>query len=157
LKALTHDIFSLGVGLYLVLHVERPLLLLNLLLVVWLAVVTNETIDVLGHFARGDIPVRSFWTHSVFTAPAWGIAAATASLYLPDLITGHTFTASQALFAAGLGTALAYSHLLLDALTEGGVYLGRRRVALAHFRYNNPIVNGVFFALGLLLVFAAFF
>jgi Protein of unknown function (DUF1286) len=157
LKALTHDIFSLGVGLYLVLHLERSPPLLHLLLVVWLAFVTNEVIDVLGHVTRGDVPVRSFWTHSVFTAPAWGIAVAVTSVYLADMIAGQTLTASQAFFAVGLGTVLAYSHLLLDALTEGGVYLGRRRVALAHLRYNNPILNGAFAALGLLLVFAALY
>ncbi len=157
MKALTHDIFSLGVGLYLVLHVERSPSILYLLLVVWLAFVTNELIDVLGHVTRGDLPVRSFWTHSVFTAPAWGVAAAVTSVYLLDVMTGQALTATQALFAAGLGTVLAYSHLLLDALTEGGVYLGRRRAALAHLRYDNLILNGAFAALGLLLVFAAFF
>ena len=79
-----------------------------------------------------------------------------ASTYFFDIITGQTTTASQALFAAGLGTTLAYSHLLLDALTEGGVYLGRRRVALAHLRYNNLILNGAFATFGVLLAFAAF-
>ncbi len=64
-------------------------------------------------------------------------------------------TAPQTLFVAGLGIVLAYSHLLLDALTEGGVYLWRRRIALAHLRYNNLILNGAFAALGVLLVFAA--
>jgi Protein of unknown function (DUF1286) len=157
LKALTHDIFSLGVGLYLVFHVERSSTLLNLLLVVWLAFVTNEVIDVLGHITRGGVPVRSFWTHSVFTAPVWGIAAAMASVYLADMIAGQTLAASQAMLAAALGAVLAYSHLLLDALTEGGVYLGRRRVALAHLRYNNPILNGAFAELGLILVVAALY
>ena len=51
---------------------------------------------------------------------------------------------------------LAYSHLLLDSLTQGEVHLGRRRVALAHLRYDNGVLNGAFAALGLLMVFAAF-
>jgi uncharacterized protein DUF1286 len=157
LKALTHDIFSLGVGLFLVFHVDRSPTLLHLALVVWLVFVINEVIDVLGHFTRGDIPVRSFWTHSVFTAPAWGIAVSTTSLYLLDIVMGQALTASQALFAVGLGTVLAYSHLMLDALTEGGVYLGTRRIALAHMRYDNLILNGAFVVLGALLVFAALF
>ena len=157
MKRLTHDIFSLGVGLYLVLHLERPPSLLHLLLVVWLALAANELIDALGHGARGDVPVRSFWTHSVFTAPAWCVTAAIFSIYVADVITGQALTAYHVLFAAGLGIVLAYSHLFLDALTEGGVYLGRRRVALAHLRYDNPILNGAFVALGLLLVFAAFY
>ena len=99
--------------------------------------------------------IRSFWTHSIFTAPVWGIALAVASVYLLDVVIGQSMTASQTFFAAGLGTVLAHSHLLLDALTEGGVYLGRRRVALAHLRYNNVILNGAFAFAGLLLILAA--
>jgi hypothetical protein len=100
--------------------------------------------------------IRSFWTHSIFTAPVWGIALAVASVYFLDAVIGQSMTTSQALFAAGLGAVLAYSHLLLDALTEGGVYFGRRRVALAHLRYNNLILNGAFSTIGILLAFAAF-
>jgi hypothetical protein len=156
LKAITHDIFSLGVGLYLLHYLDWPPTLSFLLLVVWLAFLTNELIDVLGHVTRGGRPVRSFWTHSVFSAPVWGIAAALVSARLLDIVIGHAMTTSQALFVAGLGALLAYSHILLDALTEGGVYFGRRRVALAHLRYDNLILNGTFTGLGLLLVFATF-
>jgi len=156
LKAITHDVFSLGVGLYLVYHVERPPTLSFLVLVVWLAFITNQLIDVLGHFTRGGMPIRSFWTHSVFTAPVWGIAAALVSAYLLDIILGQAMMTSQALVVSGLGVIFAYSHLLLDALTEGGVYLGRRRVALAHLRYDNLVLNWAFTALGILLLLATF-
>ncbi|HEV2390303.1 MAG TPA: DUF1286 domain-containing protein, partial [Nitrososphaerales archaeon] len=127
-----------------------------LALAVWLAFATNELIDVLGHVRRDGRPVRSFWTHSVITAPVWGVAAAFASAYLLDKLLGQALTISQTLFVGGLGIVFAFSHLLLDALTEGGVYLGRRRVALAHLRYDNLILNGIFTALGVLLVFATF-
>ena len=156
MKAITHDVFSLGVGLYFAYHVDQPPPLSFLVLVVWLALVTNELIDVLGHITRGGRPVRSFWTHSVFTAPMWGIAVALLSAYLLDIVVGQAMTTAQGLLVAGLGIVLAYSHLLLDALTESGVYLGRRRVALAHFRYDNLILNGVFAGLGVVLAFAAF-
>lgn len=156
MKAITHGVFSLGLGLYLVYRVVQSPTLSLLVLVVWLAFATNEVIDVLGHVMKGGRPTRSFWTHSVFTAPAWGVAAALASACALDLVLGQTMTTSQALFVGGLGTVFAYSHLLLDALTEGGVYLGRRRVALAHMRYDNLALNGAFTALGVLLVFATF-
>jgi hypothetical protein len=156
LKAITHDVFSLGVGLYLVHYVDRPPTLSFLVLVVWLAFATNELIDILGHVTRDGRPVRSFWTHSVFSAPSWGIAAALVSAYALDTILGQAMTTSQALVVGGLGIVFAYSHLLLDAVTEGGVYLGRRRVALAHLRYDNLLLNGAFTALGMLLVFATF-
>jgi len=156
LKAITHDVFSLGVGLYLVHYLDRPPTLSFLVLVVWLAFATNELIDALGHATRGGRPVRSFWTHSVFSAPVWGIAAALVSARLLDIVLDRAMTTPQALFLAGLGAILAYSHILLDALTEGGVYIGRRRVALAHLRYDNLILNGIFIGLGMLLVFASF-
>lgn len=156
LKSITHDVFSLGIGLYIVFRFVQPTTVPLLLLAVWLAFATNELIDVLGHFKRGGMPVRSFWTHSVITAPVWGVAAAFVSAYLLDEILGQGMTFSQALFVGGLGIVFACSHLLLDALTEGGVYLGRRRLALAHMRYDNPILNGIFTALGVLLVFATF-
>ena len=155
MKATTHDAFSLGVGLYLACHVDQAPTLAFLILVVWLAIATNEVIDVLGHVARGGRPVRSFWTHSVFTAPVWGIATALPSAYVLDIVLGQQLTAPQAFFAAALGTMLAYSHLLLDILTEGGVYLLRRRVAVAHLRYDNLVLNGAFVALGVLLIFTA--
>jgi hypothetical protein len=156
LKPITHDLFSLGVGLFLIFRLEGQPDFLYLLLTLWLAFAINEVIDVLGHFNKGGFAVRSFWTHSLFTAPIWGVVVAVASTYLLDIFLGQTITTSQAIFAAGLGTTMAYSHLLLDALTEGGVYLGRRRIALAHLRYNNPALNGAFAAIGVLLAFAAF-
>jgi len=156
LKAITHDVFSLGVGLYIVCRVGRPPPPSLLILVLWLAFATNELIDVLGHARRGGRPVRSFWTHSFFTAPVWGIAAALVSAYVLCTILGQAMTTSQALFVGGLGIVFAYTHLFLDALTEGGVYLGSRRVALAHLRYDDLVLNGAFTALGVLLVFVTF-
>jgi uncharacterized protein DUF1286 len=156
LKAITHLLFSVGIGVFLVSRFDGPSLL-YLVLAVWLAFATNEVIDVLGHFNRGGRPSRSFWTHSVLTAPVWGITVAVATVYFLDRIVGLGMQPLQAIFLYALGAVLAYSHLLLDAVTEGGVFLGRRRVALAHFGYNNPVLNGVFAALGVLLVFAAFF
>jgi len=51
------------------------------------------------------------------------------------------------------------SHMLLDAFTERGIYVKRngkwRRVALAHFSYDNPAVNGLAILLGILMLFAA--
>jgi Protein of unknown function (DUF1286) len=155
LKAVTHDVFSLGVGLYTVIRVEQQSTAFFLVLVVWLAIATNELIDVVGHVNRSGNPTRSFWTHSIISAPAWGIAVALASAYLLDIFFGRVMTGPETLFVIVLGAVLAYSHLFLDALTEGGVFLWRRRVALAHMRYNNPVLNGAFAALGLVLLLAA--
>ncbi|MDA4118657.1 MAG: DUF1286 domain-containing protein [Thaumarchaeota archaeon] len=156
MKALTHNIFSVGLGLYLVLRLaQQPLL--EVLLVIWLAFATNGVIDSLGHRTRGGMAVRSFVTHSIFTAPLWGIAVAVSSLYLLDLMTGQKIGIAQLSAAAGLGVLLAFSHLFLDALTEGGVFYGRHRMALAHFSNNNEILNGIFAGLGAVLIAATFY
>jgi hypothetical protein len=156
LKALTHNLFSIGVGIYLLFRIVPAPSPLYVLLVVWSAFATNGLIDVLGHIKRGGMSVRAFWTHSIFFAPLWGIAVSVASLYVLDAVTGPEMTALQAVFAAGLGAVLAYSHLLLDALTEGGVFFARRRIALAHLRNNNRVLNTAFAGLGVVLVLAAF-
>ncbi len=156
MKALTHYIFSLGVGCYLVYRFQRRPEALTLVMVVLLAFAANEVIDVFGHVARNGRPARSPWTHSIFTAPAWGAGAALASEYLLGQVLGLTLTAPDILLVAGLGVVVAYTHLLLDALTEGGVFFWRRRIALAHLRYDNLILNWTFSALGLLLLFASF-
>ena len=155
MKALTHNLFSLGVGVYLVFRIVQPAPL-YLILVVWSAFTTNALIDVLGHVSKGGMSVRAARTHSIFVAPLWGIAVSVASLYALDIVTGLEMTALQAVFAAGLGAVLAYSHLLLDALTEGGVFFARRRIALAHLRNNNLVLNAVFAGLGIFLMLASF-
>jgi len=156
LRAITHNFFSLGVGLYLLLRTEQPPNLVHAVLVVWLAFATNWVIDFLGHASRGGISKRSFRTHSVFLAPIWGITTAFASAFLLDAVIGQKMTAVEAIYLAGLGAVLAFSHLLLDALTEGGVFFGTRRIALAHLRNNNVIANAAFSALGILLLLGGF-
>jgi hypothetical protein len=152
LKSLTHNLFSLGVGLFLLLRTEQPPNVLDVLLVIWLAFATNWVIDSLGHTSRNGLSVRSFRTHSVLLAPIWGITIALVSLFLLDTGIGQKMTTPEVVYFAGLGEALAFSHLLLDALTEGGVFLVRRRIALAHLRNNNIIANGAFLVLGVLLI-----
>jgi hypothetical protein len=55
-------------------------------------------------------------------------------------------------FSTIIGSIIAAGHLLLDGLTEGGVYFTRRRMALAHFRYDNRPLNLGFIAAGIFLV-----
>ncbi len=52
------------------------------------------------------------------------------------------------------GIAVAAAHLLLDSLTERGVYLLTDRMALAHFRSDNGILNGLFLLGGFALFLA---
>jgi hypothetical protein len=60
-----------------------------------------------------------------------------------------------ALRMAALGALAGLSHLLLDALTAGGIYYHGRRWAIAHWRYNNVGANALFALIGLLMLGAA--
>jgi len=57
------------------------------------------------------------------------------------------------------GVIVGPSHMILDVFTEKGIYHkvdGRwRRVALAHFSYDNPLTNGLAILLGVIMLFAA--
>lgn len=156
MKSLTHNLFSLGVGVYLVFRIAQPPTAIYLVLVVWSAFATNAVIDVLGHVNKQGRSVRAFWTHSIFVAPLWGIAVSVSSLYVLEAAAGSGMTSSEEIFAAGLGAVLAYSHLMLDALTEGGIFFTRRRIALAHLRNNNLVLNAMFAGLGVALLLATF-
>lgn len=135
----------------------------------WLSLSVNYVIDRAGHTrrvvgGRGGIPVRDWRTHSVYTAPIWGVllGLSTALLYLYAQYGFNPFSGSWPAGRLGvfgvfglLGAYASYTHLFLDSLTEGGVYTRRhRRVALAHFRYNNPALN---FAVILVSLFAAYY
>ncbi len=114
------------------------------------AALINIAVDMLGHEVRGGRPRRTAFSHSlvgplafslafilpVFLAPPWEALAATISI---------------------LGGA--YTHLLLDAVTEGGIYpywpLSRRRWRLAGLRYNHVAANTAAILSGALLLAAA--
>ncbi|MDV3278025.1 MAG: hypothetical protein LYZ69_06100 [Nitrososphaerales archaeon] len=93
--------------------------------------------------------VRSPLTHSIFTAPVWGAGTAYV-LWLAGSALGLVGPGFEWLIIVS-GVLAAYSHLLLDSITEGGVYFLTKRIAIAHFSYSNPALNAVFAAVGLLL------
>jgi len=156
LKGITHVVFSLALGLFLASQL-RFFSLLDIAVVAWLALSVNVVIDVFGHgLGYGkNAGQRSFVTHSVFTAPVWGGVVAGLSLYILIRYATEPLGWLETLFLFATGLMMAYSHLFLDALTEGGVYWGRRRVALAHMRYNNLVLNAAFLAIGALFVVAS--
>jgi Protein of unknown function (DUF1286) len=150
MRIATHDIFSAGL-LYAFLSPPNffgPRLLAFLVGVV-LSFSVNHLIDGLGHRRRDGRPVRTPLTHSVLTAPLWGAGAGYA-VYIAVEQAGL----GGRLGLVGLvvaGVLAAYSHLLLDSVTEGGVFVLTKRVAIAHFRSRNRVLNGAFVLLGLMM------
>jgi hypothetical protein len=156
LKATTHNLFSIGLMLFVLSLFGYPLLITVFLAIV-ATILTNAVIDKGGH-ARGDgVPRRTWVTHSLITAPFWGAATWVATLVVPAALVG-VFPPNLALLGlfALLGVLAGWSHLLLDSVTEGGVFaFDRRRRAIAHYSYDNPPLNLAFSALGLALLLAA--
>ena len=155
MKMATHNIFSTGVMLYVLALFNPPLI--TALLAVLATLLTNLVIDELGHASEYGTFRRTWVTHSIITALLWGEAAWAITLILAAALVG-TFPPKLLLeFFASLGAIAGWSHLLLDSITEGGVFAfdGRQR-AIAHFPYDNLPLNLGFSALGVGFLLVAF-
>jgi hypothetical protein len=122
----------------------------------WLSIAVNFIIDRVGHNrlnfgGRRGIPVRAWRTHSIYTAPLWGALIGVGTVIVAALVQANSHLNvlidrelhPNLLLSYGLlGMYVSYTHLFLDSLTEGGVYTKRhKRIAIAHFKYNNAAIN----------------
>lgn len=145
MKLRTHIVFSFVV-LY---ELLRLLGVLRYVVVVSaaLSVVVNLIVDA-GHDVRGRLRVRSYLTHS--PVGVWVPLLVSLLPYVLARCTGLTVPVGPIpLLAAGLASFA--SHMLLDMLTESGIYLTpRKRIALAHLRYDG-LADTVFFTVSVIL------
>ncbi|MDG6989484.1 MAG: DUF1286 domain-containing protein [Nitrososphaerota archaeon] len=165
MRLFTHTIFSWGVGLLLFHIIEvrfDPLLMLcygqflwaYMFAVSWLG---NHMIDKLGHgITPQGYPKRLPRTHSVFTAPIWGVLATIIVIlaasqipffYVPFYWQGVVM----------IGVFVAYSHLFLDSLTMAGVYFTTNRIDLMHLSWDSPVGNGLAILAGFAAIYVVFF
>ncbi len=126
------------------------------MLAVWFSFSVNSTIDALGHFSRGGIPTRSWFTHSVFTAPVWGCLVGWLTLDLVYALAAQRPEALTLGFWMTICAIIALGHLFLDSLTGAGVYFTRKRISLAQFGYDNILLNLGFIAAGTYLTILSF-
>ncbi|MEM4098960.1 MAG: DUF1286 domain-containing protein [Candidatus Micrarchaeaceae archaeon] len=147
MKLITHDIFAFGLSTYVLARVFSTGIATSVILSLVLAFATNRIIDA-GHTQKHGYPTRSYITHSIFTAPIWGLLVGLAI----STIVLFAFHVNILFLGAVSGILIAYAHLFLDAPTEGGVFFWRKRIALAHFRYNNALANGFAILVGILLL-----
>jgi len=150
MKALTHYTFSVGASLY-ALSVFGTLSLYSAAAAFWLSWSVNFIVDALGHSMTGP-PTRTMLTHSVFTAPLWGAAVALASVSVFSRLFAWNPPLAELEFWGAAGSLVAMGHLFLDSMTQAGVYYWRNRIAIAHMRYDNPVLNAAFILAGLALV-----
>jgi hypothetical protein len=154
LKAVTHYLFSIGVSLGL-LSLAGQLALWSTAMAIWLSVAINYLIDVVGHVSRDGRPTRMPLTHSVLTAPLWGLLISIASLGALTHLPNPASSSGEDLFWALMGMLVSGEHLFLDSLTQAGIYGRRGRMAIAHFSYDNAALNIGFALLGVLLILFA--
>jgi len=158
LKRATHFAFTLGLTALIAAWLGLGIVT-GLLAAAWLAAVVNYVIDAAGHEVRNGYRRRTEGTHSITGATAVGAAVG----LIPTLVillaapgvAGAYYGPLLLLEMGALGAIAGLSHLLLDAPTEGGIYYRGRRWAIAHWRYDNAAVNGLFALLGLVMLGAA--
>ena len=58
------------------------------------------------------------------------------------------------------GILVGPSHMLLDIFTEKGIYVKKhgkwRRFAIAHFRYDSPLANGLALFFGTIMLYLSY-
>lgn len=151
----THYMFTASIVsmILVVLHVDS---INSFLIALYLSFLGNTIIDQLGHEMKmtrsGAIPVRTPLTHTLPRSVIWGFIPA-----IPLFIFYHVLSTAIAIGISGL--IVGPSHMGLDVMTENGIYVKRNsvwvRFAIAHFRYNNPAINGVMMMIGVLLLFSS--
>jgi len=123
-----------------------------------ISVVANNVIDFLGHEIKGKYIARTPRTHTLPRSIGWGLLVT-----LPIAVILYYFYPDYYLLYAIVldGLIVGPSHMLLDVFTERGIYVKRngkwRRFALAHFSYDNPLVNGLAILLGVIMLLAALY
>jgi uncharacterized membrane protein len=153
----THYVFTTGLLTFLgTLATREPVL--SVVFAGLVSVLANSLIDYLGHEVRGSFVARTPRTHTWLRSVAWGSIATAFAMGLIGYIV-HGLRLGDLVALATISTVLAGpSHMLLDVFTEKGIYVKRdgkwTRFALAHFRYNDPLANGLASLIGVSLIFA---
>ena len=161
MKLRTHYLFSAGL-LALANSLFDHSFYSSLFIAGLVSVIGNSLIDKLGHEMvsfRGEyIPRRTPLTHTVPRSVLWGLISVLPIAALAYYVYPYYFAKVLAMLVLD-GILVGPSHMLLDALTEKGIYVKRngrwQRFALAHFRYNDPAANSLAGFAGVVMLFLA--
>lgn len=156
MKLKTHDIFNTGCLTLAGTLFTVPIY--SFLSAMLISVSANNIIDKYGHERNGfGMPVRTYRTHSPVRALFWGFIPAlllfTAVYYIKK---GYEPFFPTPYFILLQGLLSGELHLLLDLPTNGGIFINKKRFALGHFAYNNPLINFAAVAAGLFLIYISF-
>lgn len=106
--------------------------LLRLMLFV-VAFLLQYFIDTVGH------TVKRYKDRTYYTRNKWHSLPAVLAL---GIAVGIPFAILSGIYIVALAPVLALLiHLLEDFITEGGVYIGKRKMRVAKIKYDNPLIN----------------
>ena len=156
MKIKTHNFFNIGVLTLFGTFFTVPLY--SFISAILITSPANRIIDKYGHEKNGfGMPVRTYRTHSPVRALFWGFIPALLLFTLVYYIKkGYEPIFPTPYFILMQGLLSGELHLLLDLPTEGGIFINKKRVALGHFAYNNPLINLTGVLAGFLLIYLAF-
>ncbi|MEB3862130.1 MAG: DUF1286 domain-containing protein [Desulfurococcales archaeon] len=140
----THIVFAIGVATLSASYGGASLL--DVLILWGLVAMQQVLIDKLSHEFRGRYRTPLF--HSFTGASILSLALAS----VPPALSPIDYGRSQVLMFITSLLLSGWSHLFLDSLNPGGVYVLGKRVRLARIRYDDPVANVFFQVLGLLMV-----
>ena len=163
MKIKTHNVFTIGI--LTALGSFFTTFVFSFLFASFLAIISNQLIDTLGHEKNKDgYPVRTPLTHTLFHSMLWGSIPALIALLFFHILLIHTpvfkniNTRNIPILIFLQGFLSGPLHLALDYITEGGVFVKKNgkyvRTALAHIKYDDPVWNILFQFIGVLFVAA---
>jgi hypothetical protein len=131
----THVVFSTAVALWFVTTWQTVLL----------SPLTTVLIDALGHTKNHGIPHRIWLTHD------WLLSLPIFILPLSWVYTWTPLFHVTLLTAFIINTTTLYTHLMLDGMT-GHTFIMTKRIGHAIVEWDNPVANGLFIVLGIVLI-----
>jgi hypothetical protein len=131
----THIAFSTAVALWLATTWQTALL----------SPLTTLLIDTLGHNRKHGIPHRIWLTHD------WLLSLFIFVLPLSWVYTWAPLIHVPLTTALIINTTTLYTHLVLDGFT-GHTFILMRRVGRAYIEWDNPVANGLFIIIGVVLI-----
>ena len=157
MKTHTHNIFTTGIlALTGALFIAPVYSFISASVI---SVISNNIIDKYGHETNGfGMRERTYRTHSPLRALFWGLLPALVLIVVVQYLRNSFIFSVPAYFycITAQGFLAGELHLLLDLPTEGGIFINKKRVALGHFAYNNPLLNLACVSAGFLLIYLAF-
>ncbi|MBP1357266.1 MAG: DUF1286 domain-containing protein [Sulfolobus sp.] len=174
MKLKTHYVFSTGLISLVIALLFKISFYDDFVISILVSFLGNTIIDRLGHkevvTRFGELPVRTPLTHTFPRSVIWGLISTLplffSSYYLYHYGYYYSYDYYHSLFNVYTlalliaGIIVGPSHMLLDVFTEKGIYVKKngkwKRFALVHYKYDNPLVNGLAIAIGAVMLYVAY-